>query len=60
MTTARLMPRQTVKYGTTLRSHRLKARCDLETDRAGSSAAQQPVDTFPVIIDNDMIKLEVN
>jgi len=33
---------------------------DLKTGRPLTLPAYQPVDTFPVIIDNDMIKLEVN
>jgi 3-phenylpropionate/trans-cinnamate dioxygenase ferredoxin component len=32
---------------------------DLKTGRPQSLPAYQPVDTFPVIIDHDMIKLEV-
>jgi 3-phenylpropionate/trans-cinnamate dioxygenase ferredoxin subunit len=33
---------------------------DLRTGEPKTLPAYQPVDTFPVIIDNDMIKLEVN
>jgi 3-phenylpropionate/trans-cinnamate dioxygenase ferredoxin subunit len=33
---------------------------DLKTGRPKTLPAYVPVDTFPVIIDNDMIKLEVN
>ena len=33
---------------------------DLKTGRPKTLPAYQPVDTFPVIIDQDMIKLEVN
>ncbi len=33
---------------------------DLKTGRPKTLPAYQPVDTFPVIIDNDMIKLEVD
>ena len=33
---------------------------DLKTGRPKSLPAYQPVDTFPVIIDDDMIKLEVD
>ena len=33
---------------------------DLTTGRPKTLPAYQPVDTFPVIIDQDMIKLEVN
>jgi len=33
---------------------------DLKTGRPKTLPAYEPVDTFPVIIDNDMIKLEVN
>ncbi len=35
------------------------SRFDLRTGRPVSLPAYQPVDTFPVIIDGDMIKLEV-
>jgi 3-phenylpropionate/trans-cinnamate dioxygenase ferredoxin subunit len=33
---------------------------DLKTGRPRTLPAYEPVDTFPVIIDNDMIKLEVS
>ena len=33
---------------------------DLKTGRPKTLPAYQPVDTFPVIIEDDMIKLEVN
>jgi len=33
---------------------------DLKTGRPKTLPAYEPVDTFPVIIDQDMIKLEVN
>jgi 3-phenylpropionate/trans-cinnamate dioxygenase ferredoxin component len=33
---------------------------DLKTGRPKTLPAYEPVDTFPVIIDHDMIKLEVN
>lgn len=33
---------------------------DLRTGRPRTLPAYEPVDTFPVIIENDMIKLEVN
>jgi 3-phenylpropionate/trans-cinnamate dioxygenase ferredoxin component len=33
---------------------------DLKTGRPKTLPAYQPVDTFPVIIDDDMIKLEVS
>ena len=33
---------------------------DLKTGRPRTLPAYEPVDTFPVIIDNDMIKLEVD
>jgi 3-phenylpropionate/trans-cinnamate dioxygenase ferredoxin subunit len=33
---------------------------DLKTGRPKTLPAYQPVDTFPVIIDDNMIKLEVN
>jgi 3-phenylpropionate/trans-cinnamate dioxygenase ferredoxin component len=33
---------------------------DLKTGRPLTLPAYEPVDTFPVIIDDDMIKLEVN
>jgi 3-phenylpropionate/trans-cinnamate dioxygenase ferredoxin subunit len=33
---------------------------DLKTGRPRTLPAYEPVDTFPVIIDQDMIKLEVN
>jgi 3-phenylpropionate/trans-cinnamate dioxygenase ferredoxin subunit len=33
---------------------------DLKTGRPKTLPAYEPVDTFPVIIDNDMIKLEVS
>ena len=33
---------------------------DLKTGRPKTLPAYEPVDTFPVIIDNDMIKLEVD
>ncbi len=33
---------------------------DLKTGRPKTLPAYQPVDTFPVIIDDDMIKLEVD
>jgi 3-phenylpropionate/trans-cinnamate dioxygenase ferredoxin component len=33
---------------------------DLKTGRPKTLPAYEPVDTFPVVIDNDMIKLEVS
>src|ERR1700722_8470998 len=35
------------------------SRFDLKTGRPKSLPAYEPVDTFPVIVDDDMIKLEV-
>jgi 3-phenylpropionate/trans-cinnamate dioxygenase ferredoxin subunit len=43
----------------TIECPRHGSRFDLETGRPLSLPAYEPVDTFPVIIDADMIKLEV-
>ncbi len=43
----------------TIECPRHGARFDLRTGRPLTLPAYQPVDTFPVIIDDDMIKLEV-
>jgi len=43
----------------TIECPRHGSRFDLKTGRPLSLPAYQPVDTFPVIIDDDMIKLEV-
>jgi 3-phenylpropionate/trans-cinnamate dioxygenase ferredoxin subunit len=37
----------------------IEDRFDLKTGKPRTLPAYQPVDTFPVIIDNEMIKLEV-
>lgn len=43
----------------TIECPRHGARFDLKTGKPQTLPAYLPVDTFPVIIDNDMIKLEV-
>jgi len=43
----------------TIECPRHGSRFDLKTGRPKSLPAYEPVDTFPVIIDEDMIKLEV-
>jgi 3-phenylpropionate/trans-cinnamate dioxygenase ferredoxin subunit len=44
----------------TIECPRHGAKFDLKTGRPLTLPAYQPVDTFPVIVDGDMIKLEVD
>jgi 3-phenylpropionate/trans-cinnamate dioxygenase ferredoxin component len=47
------------QHACTIECPRHGSRFDLKTGRPLSLPAYQPVDTFPVTIDDDMIKLEV-
>jgi 3-phenylpropionate/trans-cinnamate dioxygenase ferredoxin component len=44
----------------TIECPRHGSRFDLKTGRPKTLPAYEPVDTFPVVIENDMIKLEVD